>query len=70
MLPPPKETTPTSDLARIKYYGNMLAHLNKGKIDNSMFIKAWSDITGVSILQQYHIIQFSSELDIYLRKLL
>ncbi|CAC5369600.1 unnamed protein product [Mytilus coruscus] len=46
LLPSPNETTPTSDLARIKYYRNILAHLDEGKIDNTMFIKAWDDITG------------------------
>ncbi|XP_052083725.1 E3 ubiquitin-protein ligase DZIP3-like [Mytilus californianus] len=50
LLPPPNETTPTSDLARIKYYRNMLAHLDEGKMDNVMFIKAWNDITGVACL--------------------
>ncbi|XP_076081481.1 uncharacterized protein LOC143052358 [Mytilus galloprovincialis] len=46
MLPSPNESTPTSDLARIKCYRNMLAHLDEGKLDNSIFIKAWNDITG------------------------
>ncbi|CAG2226199.1 unnamed protein product [Mytilus edulis] len=46
MLPSPNESTPTSDLARIKCYRNMLAHLDEGKLDNSKFIKAWNDITG------------------------
>lgn len=50
MLPPQNETTPTSDLARIKYYRNILAHLDEGKIDNDMFVKAWNDMTGVSTL--------------------
>lgn len=47
-LPSSNETTPTSDLARIKYYRNILAHLVDGKMDNSIFTKAWDDITGVS----------------------
>lgn len=55
LLPSPNETTPTSDLARIKYYRNILAHLDDGRIDNSTFIKAWDDITGVSALKQYQI---------------
>ncbi|CAG2226198.1 unnamed protein product [Mytilus edulis] len=46
MLPSPNETTPSSDLARIKCYRNMMAHLDEGKLDNSIFIKAWNDITG------------------------
>ncbi|CAC5391197.1 unnamed protein product [Mytilus coruscus] len=45
-LPSPNETTPTSDLARIKYYRNILAHLDEGKIANNMFITSWDDITG------------------------
>lgn len=54
MLPSPNESTPTSDLARIKCYRNMMAHLDEGKLDNSKFIKAWNDITGVSTLKLYH----------------
>lgn len=50
MLPPQNETTHTSDLARIKYYRNILAHLDEGKIDHDMFVKAWNDMTGVSTL--------------------
>ncbi|XP_076096830.1 uncharacterized protein LOC143067416 [Mytilus galloprovincialis] len=49
-LPSDNETTPTSDLARIKYYRNILAHLDEGKINNTtfktMFTTAWNDITG------------------------
>ncbi|CAG2239596.1 DMBT1 [Mytilus edulis] len=46
ILPPLSEVTPSSDLARIKYYRNILAHLDEGRIDNSMFNKEWDDITG------------------------
>ncbi|CAG2252271.1 unnamed protein product [Mytilus edulis] len=35
-LPSPTETTPASDLARIKYYRNKLAHLNNSTIDNAI----------------------------------
>ncbi|XP_052103345.1 uncharacterized protein LOC127736784 [Mytilus californianus] len=45
-LPTANEATPTSDLARIKYYRNILAHLDDGKIDNTEFNTAWDDITG------------------------
>ncbi|XP_071151438.1 serine/threonine-protein phosphatase 6 regulatory ankyrin repeat subunit B-like [Mytilus edulis] len=45
-LPTAHEATPTSDLARIKYYRNFLAHLDDGKIDGSEFNTAWDDITG------------------------
>ncbi|CAC5401128.1 unnamed protein product [Mytilus coruscus] len=44
-LPSDNETTPTSDLARIKYYRNILAHLDEGKIDNTTFTTAWDNIT-------------------------
>ncbi|VDI45833.1 Hypothetical predicted protein [Mytilus galloprovincialis] len=67
ILPSPSEVTPTSDLARIKYYRNIVAHLDEGRIDNYMFNKAWDDITGVSTLKQYHIIPFFKELDETLR---
>ncbi|XP_071166797.1 uncharacterized protein [Mytilus edulis] len=46
-LPPvATEVTPSSDLARIKHYRNILAHLDEGKIDTAMFTTAWEDITG------------------------
>ncbi|CAC5414087.1 unnamed protein product [Mytilus coruscus] len=44
-LPSANETTATSDLARIKYYRNFLAHLDEGKIDNTEFITAWDIVT-------------------------
>lgn len=44
-LPSANETTPTSDLARIKYYRNFLAHLDDGKVDNTTFTTAWSNVT-------------------------
>ncbi|VDI06745.1 Hypothetical predicted protein [Mytilus galloprovincialis] len=34
------------ELARIKHYRNILAHLDEGKIDTAMFTTAWEDITG------------------------
>lgn len=49
-LPSPEETTPASDLARIKHYRNYLAHLDDGKIDTTFFTIAWKDITSVCIL--------------------
>ncbi|CAC5364744.1 unnamed protein product [Mytilus coruscus] len=45
-LPTANEAIPTSDLARIKYYRNFLAHLDDGKINNPEFNTAWNDITG------------------------
>ncbi|XP_071135020.1 uncharacterized protein [Mytilus edulis] len=48
-LPSDNETSPTSDLARIKYYRNIMAHLDEGKIDdstfNTTFTTAWDIIT-------------------------
>ncbi|XP_063420857.1 E3 ubiquitin-protein ligase DZIP3-like [Mytilus trossulus] len=52
-LPSDNETTPTSDLARIKYYRNILAHLDEGKIDNSTFkttfSTAWDNIANRAV---------------------
>ncbi|CAC5385131.1 unnamed protein product [Mytilus coruscus] len=45
LLPSANETTPTSDLARIKYYRNYLAHLDEGKVDNITFTTAWDTVT-------------------------
>ncbi|CAG2185181.1 unnamed protein product [Mytilus edulis] len=44
-LPLANETTPTSDLARIKFYRNFLAHLVEEKIDDTEFTTAWNIIT-------------------------
>ncbi|VDI12038.1 Hypothetical predicted protein [Mytilus galloprovincialis] len=46
-LPKSSETTPASDLARIKYYRNFLAHLEDATIESTEFIQAWDDITGI-----------------------
>lgn len=55
-LPSANETTPTSDLARIKYYRNFLSHLDDGKIDNTTFATAWNTVTDVSTSKKisYH----------------
>ncbi|CAG2203685.1 unnamed protein product [Mytilus edulis] len=54
-LPSSSETTPAADLARIKYYRNVLAHLDDGKIDSTEFSAAWVDITGaISRLGGHH----------------
>ncbi|CAG2255521.1 unnamed protein product [Mytilus edulis] len=42
-LPLPGETTPGSDLARIKYYWNKLAHHDSNTIDSTYFNTAWTD---------------------------
>ncbi|XP_063397223.1 uncharacterized protein LOC134681515 [Mytilus trossulus] len=44
-LPTAIQITPGSDLARIKYYRNYLAHLDDAKIDNKFCQTAWDDIT-------------------------
>ncbi|XP_052059099.1 ankyrin-1-like [Mytilus californianus] len=44
-LPLPGESTPGSDLARIKYYRNKLAHHDSNRIDSVYFNTAWRDIS-------------------------
>ncbi|XP_076079493.1 uncharacterized protein LOC143049705 isoform X3 [Mytilus galloprovincialis] len=44
-LPVATETTAASDLARIKHYRNLLAHLNDDKVDGALFTTAWKDIS-------------------------
>lgn len=44
-LPAANETTLTSDLARIKFYRNVIAHLDEGKIENTEFMAAWDIVT-------------------------
>ncbi|XP_063416330.1 uncharacterized protein LOC134697976 [Mytilus trossulus] len=50
-LPLPGETTPGSDLARIKYYRNKLAHHDSNTIDTGYFNAAWSDISDNNFLK-------------------
>lgn len=47
MLPLASETGPGADLARIKYYRNMLAHLGKDRIPNLEFIDYWNDLSQI-----------------------
>lgn len=47
-LPVTTETTPASDLARIKHCRNLLSHLDDAKVDGTLFTTAWMDISGVS----------------------
>lgn len=49
VLPSDTETTPASDLARIKHYRNFVARAVGSMIDAAFYNKAWSDITGVCI---------------------
>ncbi|XP_071148629.1 uncharacterized protein [Mytilus edulis] len=44
-LPGSTETSPASDLARIKYYRNYIAHMEICKIDNTFFSTSWEDIS-------------------------
>ncbi|XP_076083279.1 uncharacterized protein LOC143054234 [Mytilus galloprovincialis] len=44
-LPLPVETTSGSDLARIKYYRNKLAHHDSNTIETTYFNTAWRDIS-------------------------
>ncbi|CAG2242254.1 unnamed protein product [Mytilus edulis] len=48
-LPLNVETSPGADLARIKWYRNMLAHHDSKEIPTSDFNTAWSDISDVSV---------------------
>lgn len=43
------ETTPASDLARLKCYKNYHARVNDGKVDNESFVSAWDTLSGVGI---------------------
>lgn len=47
-LPPQTETTPGSDLARIKWYRNKQAHHDSNRIDTAYFNTAWTIISDVS----------------------
>ncbi|XP_076108739.1 uncharacterized protein LOC143076758 [Mytilus galloprovincialis] len=44
-LPQPGETTPGPDLARIKWYRNILAHHDSNKMSTADFNTAWSNIS-------------------------
>ncbi|CAG2226367.1 unnamed protein product [Mytilus edulis] len=48
-LPPSVETTPQADLARIKWYRNILAHHDSNKMATADFDAAWSNISDVSV---------------------
>ncbi|XP_052079002.1 uncharacterized protein LOC127717259 isoform X32 [Mytilus californianus] len=44
-LPVTTEAIPASDLARIKHYRNLLAHLHDSKVDGTLFTTAWKDLS-------------------------
>lgn len=46
-LPSFHEMSESSDLARIKYYRNYLAHLKCNEVETGLFITAWEDISKV-----------------------
>ena len=48
-LPSPFENSTASDLARIKYFRNMLAHAESNKIKNTDFINYWTILSEVGI---------------------
>lgn len=48
-LPLPTDTSPESDLARIKWYRNKLSHHDSDKIDSVFFTEAWDDLSYVSL---------------------
>lgn len=50
-LPLDDETSPVSDLARLKHYRNDLAHIDDRKVENDKFTKAWSDICMVCLMK-------------------
>ncbi|CAG2207088.1 unnamed protein product [Mytilus edulis] len=49
-LPPPVETTPGSDLARIKWYRNILAHHDSNIMQTGDFNTAWTNIANIATL--------------------
>ncbi|XP_071137262.1 uncharacterized protein [Mytilus edulis] len=64
-LPLPGETTPGPDLARIKWYRNILAHHDSDNIDTAYFNTAWKDISdAVGRLGGQQIIQECIELKV------
>ena len=47
-LPLPGETSPGSDLARIKWYRNILAHHDSNTMPTGDFNTAWTNVVDVS----------------------
>lgn len=50
LLPTDIETSPGSDLSRIKYYRNYLFHLDDGQIESAYFKTAWDNLSGVGFI--------------------
>ncbi|CAG2196920.1 unnamed protein product [Mytilus edulis] len=67
MLPSAIETTPASDLSRIKHYRTYLAYLDDGKLDTTFFNTAWNDITGVCMHIYCHLTEYKSPIVKYLK---
>lgn len=49
-LPNTTETTPSADLARIKYFRNHLSHLDDGKINSTDFNTIWDNLSEVGFI--------------------
>lgn len=47
-LPVDQEQTPADDLARIKYYRNIIAHSTDGVIDDTRYEETWKSLCEVS----------------------
>lgn len=47
-LPVDQEHTPAADLARIKYYRNIIAHSTDGAIDETSYEETWKSLCEVS----------------------
>ncbi|XP_071155165.1 uncharacterized protein [Mytilus edulis] len=45
-LPHPGDTSTGADLARVKWYNNMLAHTSDGNLSQTDFIQYWGDLEG------------------------
>lgn len=48
VLPPDLDQTPAADLARIKFYRNLIAHSKDGTIDEECYTEAWRHLYSVS----------------------
>lgn len=48
-LPLPNDTSTGADLARVKWYKNVLTHNPNGKLSNTDFVQFWGGLEGVSI---------------------
>lgn len=56
-LPIVTDTTFSAQLGRIKHYRNYIVNITDGKIHNTLFNKAWEDITLVCIVVAYYFLK-------------